>query len=125
MPVERPGADRAERPKSSEYSGGREAGEGMSVFLEDDLILFHGVDPLAILTCGLFEEGSTLWVSELGQLRREGLAVSRDDIAEFPGHALVQRMDGKFGAGLRSRLAMNAQPYLSGPPVESRDHPPR
>ena len=83
----------------------------MSVFLEDDLLDVYEVDPLDLLTCGAFEAGSSLWVSTLGQLRVEGLEVSRDDIPEFPGHAQARRPAGRFGSGLRTRLAASAVPY--------------
>lgn len=80
------------------------------MFLVDDLP--NGLDPTDILRCGLFEEGSTLWVHPLSTYRGEGLDVVRDDIDEFPGHALVRKATGaRFNSGLRSRLAVSAQRF--------------
>lgn len=97
------------RPKSSEFSATPGQGEGMSVFLVDDLP--PGLDPAKLLNCGLFEEGSTMWVHALSTYRGEGLEIVRDAIEEFPGHALVRKPDGgRFNSGLRTRLAKTARP---------------
>ena len=98
------------RPKSSEFAATLGANEGMSVFLVDDLP--DEFDAADILTCGLFEEGSTLWISTLSVYRDEGLQIVRDDIPELPGHGLLRKPDGgRFNSGLRTRLAKRAKQW--------------
>lgn len=101
------------RPRSSEFSATLGENEGMSVFLVADLP--QGVAVEQVLDCGLFEPGSTLWVHPLSVYRQEGLEIVRDDIEEFPGHALVRKPGGtRFNSKLRTRLATSAKPWGEG-----------
>jgi hypothetical protein len=94
----------AVRPKSSNFSDGREEGNGMSVFLEPDILAAHR-DPYELLDLPFFSGGSRLSWLLMSDYRNEGQTITRKPIPEFPGHAEVKDLKGRRSAGTRSRMA--------------------